>query len=358
MYLQKAQKHMRRAQELMLESQLHFGAPKKKFFERNDSQKSTIDLIFEHRKGYLVDAINHLLSASETLGKIDLSLLFPTNSYAPTLEEAQKFNKDLKDHAYFYRAFVPGSCISDVVVGILKDDEAIKPWLDKNIKPWNYTSIGKNEFLSVLTQKMHGVVCDHKTRESIDNRWINEPVRHLFADTSIELELRELLVIAISISSLAMQHVKNKCGHKDLLDTWWFKPIKTNDCSLLDHLCQEILQYNLDHMKRIGVPEDKKSKSYQPMPIHKFERNPYKKVESHDYVKTYHFDTVSSLTSMYNLASSPMNRNEAFGITYFCFPRKHWTSIFIRTCCKTNYLIETSSSYAQTYVSCWIKPQS
>lgn len=91
--VQKAQKHMQRAQELMLESQLHFGAPDKKFFERNYDQE-TIDLIFEHRKGYLVDAINHLLSASETVNEIDLNLLFPTYSHDRTLEEAKEKSKE------------------------------------------------------------------------------------------------------------------------------------------------------------------------------------------------------------------------------------------------------------------------
>ena len=218
--VQKAQKHMQRAQELMLESQLHFGAPDRKFFKRNYSQ-DTIDMIFKHRKGYLVDAIIHLISAAKTVNKIDLKLLFPTYTYCDTFEEAkEKSESDLSESSYYFRSFAPSSCISDVVVGILRDEKEIEPFLNRNIHPWKGKVIHKDEFMSVLTRKMNDAVRSHNMREDLDNTWESEPSRSLFPDTSIELELRELLVIAISISSLAMQHVNTngaKCGHPDLI---------------------------------------------------------------------------------------------------------------------------------------------
>lgn len=325
MYLQKAQKHMQRAQQLMLESQLQFGAPQTKFFERNYSQ-STKDLIFDHRKGYLVDAINHLLSASEMLDSIDLQLLFPTYSYAHTLKEAREAHSQaypFDEFSYFWTSLVPGSCISDVVVSILKDDKDIKPWLDKNISPWKNNFISKNEFMSVLTKKMHGVVCTHRKRQSIDNEWNRLFEQHIFPDTSIELELRELLVIAISISSLAMQHVQKKCGHKDLLhkimrhaqdNSRFFEPLQTNDCLHHENLCKVILRYNLDHMKRIGVPKDETMNHYQPNKEH-----PPNKIPN---IESFPHDTVTVLTSMYNLALTSFN-SDSSNDKPFCFPEMY-----------------------------------
>ena len=174
--------------------------------------------------------------------------------------------------------------------------------------------------MSVLTRKMNDAVRSHKMREDLDNTWESEPSRSLFPDTSIELELRELLVIAISISSLAMQHVNTngaKCGHPDLISKFrdydhvkhvefkdevffTFNSKKTGYCLHTNHLRQDILQFNLDHIDRIGIPRDPKSKDYQPV------QSTYHEIGD-DKIQSFPFDPVTSLTSMYNLALAPLN---------------------------------------------------
>ena len=318
--LNKAHKHILRAQYLGYGTTNESNNPNvsgQSLVERLNSRnndgnarysESTKELVYSVRKSYIIKSVQHLLKAAQLCEQVPIKM-WPSNSYAPK-KDSQRLDDNYFSPSQF--RIIPGSCISDLIHDSIANPKRSKDYINITLKKNSKKST--DMFIADSTKRIHRLISQAKTRYQFDNTRFytetepldpNDKPYNLEKDTALELHLRQILIVCLSMFVLCAQHC-SECGCIGLEYTNYIdhynelrkydkrfaeaahdihrlniikkeKESKINeqffrylhpDVHWENHACvhfrnfnKMLHEFNIEHMAHVGIPERKKAKN-------------------------------------------------------------------------------------------------
>lgn len=159
-------------------------------------------------------SVEHLLKAAELCEQVPLKM-WPSNSYAP------KKSSKKSDDDYFSpsKRIIPGSCISDLIHDSIDNPKRSNGYINITLK--KDSEKNADTFIADSTKRIHRLISRCQTRYQFDNtKFYTESTLSLARtdkpydlekDTALEVHLRRILIVCLSMFVLCAQHC-SKCG--------------------------------------------------------------------------------------------------------------------------------------------------